>query len=184
MPLIEHGGRDYALQIMYALPDDAWYLELYDVPRHRLLALAIVPDEDPRREPTVCFHPGPDPDVEHHEVPYEVMRWFLDQVEAEIRTSRGWMRLRPRLVEIVRQLREIYQGGPRDEEYPALTVILRELVAEEELAPVLEGAFGELPDPGLPEASPAEVAALRARLAGDGWTIPADDLEGSGTTYE
>ncbi|WP_351223392.1 hypothetical protein [Streptomyces sp. NPDC002133] len=33
MPLIEHDGRDDALQIMYAVPDDAWYLDSYGTSR-------------------------------------------------------------------------------------------------------------------------------------------------------
>ncbi|GAB7028807.1 hypothetical protein JCM4914_02680 [Streptomyces platensis subsp. malvinus] len=54
----------------------------------RNLVTAIVPDEEPAREPTVCFNLH----GRHLDVPFEVMRWFTDQVEEEIRTSRAWMR--------------------------------------------------------------------------------------------
>ncbi|KAA0930210.1 hypothetical protein FGF04_26580 [Streptomyces apricus] len=38
----------------------------------RTLVTAVVPDEDPAREPTVCSTPN----AGHTDVPYEVMRWF------------------------------------------------------------------------------------------------------------
>ncbi|MER7106806.1 hypothetical protein [Streptomyces sp. NPDC000229] len=172
-------ARDgYSLTFLYSNPDDAWYVELCHT--GQILVTGIVPDEDPEREPTVCFNER----AGHHEVPYDVMVWFMDRTAEEIRTSRGWMGLRPGLVEIIRQLREIYLGCVREDEYPALLVILRELVAEEELAQIVQWAFG--PELGLdpPVPPPAQVAALRERLAEDGWTVTHDDQEGSGTTYE
>ncbi|MGW2462110.1 hypothetical protein ACWC2M_24245 [Streptomyces sp. NPDC001761] len=70
---------DYTITAMYSVPDDAWYLELDLVAGQRNLVTAIVPDEDPAREPTVCFNPH----EPHVEVPYEVMRWFMHQVDEE-----------------------------------------------------------------------------------------------------
>ncbi|WUX42431.1 hypothetical protein OG769_35655 (plasmid) [Streptomyces sp. NBC_01435] len=102
-----HPDGDYAITAMYSVPDDAWYLELDLVAGHRQLVTAVVPDEDPARKPTVCFNPrGP-----HMEVPCEVMRWFMRQVDEEIRISRAWMRLRPELVEIIYQLRQEHMGA-------------------------------------------------------------------------
>ncbi|MEU9048103.1 MULTISPECIES: hypothetical protein [unclassified Kitasatospora] len=82
---------------MYSVPDDAWYLELDLVREQRAVVTAVIPDEDPAREPTVCF----DPQGRHLDIPYEVMQWFMDQVAEEIRTSRAWMRLRPELIEVI-----------------------------------------------------------------------------------
>ncbi|MFF7051629.1 hypothetical protein ACFY94_25050 [Streptomyces griseorubiginosus] len=42
------------------------------------------------------------------------MRWFMDQVDKEIHTSRAWMRLRPELVEIIHGLRQEYMGAVLD----------------------------------------------------------------------
>jgi hypothetical protein len=93
---------EYAVNTMYSVADDAWYLELDLVADHRTVVMAIVPDEDPAREPTVCFTPA----GRHLDIPYEVMRWFMGRVEEEIRTSRAWMRLRPDLVEVIHRLRQ------------------------------------------------------------------------------
>ncbi|WP_241002904.1 hypothetical protein [Streptomyces sp. CB01881] len=86
-----HPSGDYAITALYSVPDDAWYLELDLVREQRAVVTAVVPDEDPAREPTVCF----DPRGRHLDIPYAVMRWFMDQVEEEIRMSRAWMQLRP-----------------------------------------------------------------------------------------
>ncbi|MEU9862236.1 hypothetical protein AB0D99_15315 [Streptomyces sp. NPDC047971] len=142
MPLISHEGTDYALQTLYSVPDDAWYLELDLVPDNRTLLTAIVPDEDPARQPTVCV----DPVSGHHRIPYEVMRWFMEHVEEEIRTSRGWMTLRPELVEIIRGLREEYFGLIDDERFGPVHAELRATVPEEDLPAVLEAAFGRNAD--------------------------------------
>lgn len=99
--LLEHAGRHYAALFHYALPDDSWRLELSeavpvpdraDIPgaekyRHgTALIAALVPDEDPSLEPTVhlcslndCF------------IPYEVMRWFMQYVDAEVQSCRAAM---------------------------------------------------------------------------------------------
>ncbi|WP_229869233.1 hypothetical protein [Streptomyces inusitatus] len=68
-----HPGGDYAITTMYSVPDDAWYLELDLVGKQRNLLTAIVPDEDPAREPTICS----DPQGPHQDIPYEIVRWFM-----------------------------------------------------------------------------------------------------------
>ncbi|MEU6090896.1 hypothetical protein ABZ865_29715 [Streptomyces sp. NPDC047085] len=137
-----HPDGDYAITAMYSVPDDAWYLELDLVAEQRNLVTAIVPDEDPAREPTVCFNPH----GRHLDVPYEVMRWFMDQVEKEIRTSRAWMRLRPELVEVIHRLRQEYLGVIDDDDFPHVLAEVRTAVPEADLATVLEAAFGRKPD--------------------------------------
>ncbi|MFD5620776.1 hypothetical protein [Streptomyces yangpuensis] len=112
-----HSDGDCAITAMYSVPDDAWYLELEHVAGQRHLVTAIVPDEDPAREPTVCF----DPQAGHVDVPYAVMRWFMHQVDEEVRTSRAWMRLRPELVEIIHRLRQEYMGAIDDDDFPPRT---------------------------------------------------------------
>jgi hypothetical protein len=141
MPIPPPNG-DYAVTAMYSVPDDAWYLELDLVSEHRSLVTAIVPDEDPAREPTVCFDPrGP-----HLDIPYEVMRWFMDQVEEEIRSSRDWMRLRTELVEVILGLRQEYLGAIDDDEFPHVLAEVRNTVPEADLPAVLAAAFGRNPD--------------------------------------
>lgn len=137
-----HPDGDYAITEMYSVPDDAWYLELDLVGGQRMLVTAIVPDEDPAREPTVCFNPH----AAHTDVPYEVMRWFMHQVDVEIRTSRAWMRLRPELVETIYRLRQEHMGFVDDDDFPRLLAGLRTTVAEDDLPDVLEAAFGRNPD--------------------------------------
>ncbi|MFF3941384.1 hypothetical protein [Streptomyces phaeofaciens] len=141
MPL-SHPDGDYAITAMYSVPDDAWYLELDLVAGQRNLVIAIVPDEDPAREPTVCFNPR----GRHVDVPYKVMRWFMDQVDEEIRTSRAWMRLRPELVEIIYQLRQEHMGVIDDDTFTDVLAELRATVPEADLPAVLEAAFGRNPD--------------------------------------
>ncbi|WP_030693708.1 hypothetical protein [Streptomyces globisporus] len=141
MPVL-HPGGDYALTTMYSVPDDAWYLELDQVGGQRALVLAIVPDEDPGREPTVCFAAGRG----DHDIPYTVMRWFLDQVDAEIRNSRGWMELRPEIVEVIRGLRQEHLGVLADEHLPPVLAELRAAVPGADLADVMLHAFGRGPD--------------------------------------
>ncbi|MFC9247695.1 hypothetical protein ACFT7S_27915 [Streptomyces sp. NPDC057136] len=141
MPL-PHPNGDYAVTAMYSVPDDAWYLELDLVADQRTLVIAIVPDEDPAREPTVCF----DPCGRHVDIPYEVMRWFMDQVEEEIRTSRAWMRLRPELVEVIVGLRQEYLGAIDDNEFGHVLTEVRTTVPEADLPTVLAAAFGRRPD--------------------------------------
>ncbi|MGW2104676.1 hypothetical protein ACWCPX_44900 [Streptomyces olivaceoviridis] len=137
-----HPDGDYTITAMYSVPDDAWYLELDLVAGQRNLVTAIVPDEDPAREPTVCFNPN----EPHVEVPYEVMRWFMHQVDEEIRTSRPWMQLRPELVEIIHRLRQEHMGAIDDETFPHVLAEVRAAVPETDLPAVLEAAFGRNPD--------------------------------------
>ncbi|MFC8717636.1 hypothetical protein [Kitasatospora sp. NPDC057198] len=136
--MITHPGRGYAVTTMYSVPDDAWYLELTLVRGQRSVVIAVVPDEDPAREPTVCF----DPRGEHLDIPYEVMRWFMELVADEVRTSRAWMRLRPELVEIVHRLRQEHLGAVEDDAFPGVLAELRTAVPEADLPVVLAAAFG------------------------------------------
>ncbi|MFF5981429.1 hypothetical protein ACFY78_21520 [Streptomyces olindensis] len=97
--LREHAGRYYAIQLHYALPDDAWAVELSEaVPAPAAWAenpnaethlpgaaflVALVPDEDPDLEPTVHIHSHDD-----HVIPYEIMRWFTEQVADQVERCR------------------------------------------------------------------------------------------------
>ncbi|MGW1188840.1 hypothetical protein [Streptomyces sp. NPDC002559] len=137
-----HPDGDYAITAMYSVPDDAWYLELDLVAGQRNLMTAIIPDEDPAREPTVCFNPQ----AGHVDVPYEVVRWFMHHVDEEIRTSRAWMRLRPELVETVCRLRQEHMGAIDDDDFPRVLAEVRATVPEADLFAVLEAAFGRNPD--------------------------------------
>ncbi|GAA2531296.1 MULTISPECIES: hypothetical protein [Streptomyces] len=98
--LREHAGRYYAVLFHYALPDDAWAVELSEavpapvtgtetpnaavthLPGAALL-VALVPDEDPNLQPTVRVY-SPDERV----VPYEVMRWFMELVADQVERCR------------------------------------------------------------------------------------------------
>ncbi|CAG7643416.1 conserved hypothetical protein [Actinacidiphila bryophytorum] len=137
MPIPAPNG-DYALTAMYSVADDAWYLELDLVVDHQTVVVAVVPDEDPAREPTVCFNPA----GRQVDIPYEVMRWFMGQVAEEIRTSRAWMRLRPDLVEVIHGLRQEHWGAVDDDEFPSVLAGVRTAVAETDLPAVLAAAFG------------------------------------------
>ncbi|MEV4943850.1 hypothetical protein [Streptomyces zaomyceticus] len=140
--VFRHPDGDYAITTMYSVPDDAWYLELELVAGQRTLVTAVVPDEDPAREPTVCFNPH----AGHADIPYEVVRWFMDRVAEEIRTSRAWMALRPELVEVVHRLRQEYMGVIDDDDFPQVLADVRTTVPAEDLPAVLEAAFGRHPD--------------------------------------
>jgi hypothetical protein len=137
-----HPDGDFAITSLYSVPGDAWYLELDLVGRQRNLVTAIVPDEDPAREPTVCFNP----DGPHLDIPYDVVRWFMDRVEEEIRTSRAWMRLRPELVAVVHRLRQEHLGVIHDEEFTRVLEEIRAEVPEADLPAVVAAAFGRKPD--------------------------------------
>lgn len=96
----EHAGRRYAVQFTYALPDDAWCVELSeavpapaswaDIPGAEThlpgpaFMVAVVPDEDPEREPTVHIHSS-----DEHVVPFEVMHWFMEKVAEEVERCRA-----------------------------------------------------------------------------------------------
>ncbi|MEV4992967.1 hypothetical protein [Streptomyces niveus] len=140
--VFRHPDGDYSITTMYSVPDDAWYLELDLVAGQRTLVTAIVPDEDPAREPTVCFNPQ----AGHADVPYGVMRWFMHQVDEEIRISRAWMGLGPNLVEIIYQLRQEHMGVIHDDDFPQVLADVRATVPEDDLPVVLEAAFGRNPD--------------------------------------
>lgn len=94
-----HAGRHYAVQFHYAVSDHAWCVELSEaVPAPAAWAgipdavthlpgaaflVAVVPDEDPDPEPTVHLR-GHD----ERAVPYEVMRWFMEQVAGQVEHCR------------------------------------------------------------------------------------------------
>jgi hypothetical protein len=94
-----HAGRPYAVLFHYAVPDDAWSVELSEaVPAPAAWAripdavthlpgaafvVALIPDEDPEREPTVHIHSH-----DEHVVPYEIMRWFMEQVAGQVESCR------------------------------------------------------------------------------------------------
>jgi hypothetical protein len=98
--LLLHAGRHYAVQFTYAVPDDAWYVELSEaitVPESRVgtpgteshlpgaaFLTAIVPDEDPEREPTITILSTPE-----RLVPYAVMHWFMQHVADEVARGRA-----------------------------------------------------------------------------------------------
>lgn len=138
---VPHPNGEYAITAMYSVPDDAWYLELDLVAGQRTLVTAIVPDEDPARDPTVCFDPG----GQHVDIPYEVMRWFMDQVEDEIRTSRDWMLLRPELVEAICRLRQEYMGVIDDDNFPVVLAEVRVAVPRPTSPPFLRPPSGGSP---------------------------------------
>lgn len=140
--VFRHPDGDYAVTAVYSVRDDAWYLDLDLVAGQRTLVTAIVPDEDPAREPTVCFSP----DAGHVDIPHEVIRWFMHQVDEEIHASRAWMRLRPKLVEIIYRLRQKHMGVIDDDDFPQVLADLRTTVSEEDLPEILEAAFGRNPD--------------------------------------
>jgi hypothetical protein len=100
--LLEHSGHRYAVQFCYALPFDAWCVELSEavpaptswaeIPGARAFLpgpaclVAVVPDEDPDLEATVH--------IDRHDVrviPYKVMRWFMDKVADEAERCRAAM---------------------------------------------------------------------------------------------
>ncbi|WDG27978.1 hypothetical protein N7925_06285 [Streptomyces sp. CA-278952] len=140
--MFTHLGRDYMITEVYSVPDEAWYLELDLVRDHRTLVMAIVPDEDPAREPTFSF----DARAGDLDIPYEVMRWFMDRVDAEVRTSRAWMRLRPELVAVIHGLRQEHLGSIDDADFPDVLATVRAVVPAADLAAVIEAAFGRRPD--------------------------------------
>ncbi|WP_439680775.1 hypothetical protein [Embleya sp. MST-111070] len=97
--LREYAGRHYAVLSFYVGPDDAWTLELSeavpeppgwpevpDRPTHTHGAgflAAFVPDEDPTLEPTIHIHSH-----DEHVIPYEIMRWFMEQVAEQVERCR------------------------------------------------------------------------------------------------
>ncbi|MFJ9691734.1 hypothetical protein [Kitasatospora sp. NPDC101183] len=136
MPPSDPGG-EYAITSLYSPSEDAYVLELNRVADQRFVAAAVVPDEDPAKEPYLSFDPR-EPEVR---LPYEVMRWFMDQVAEEVEFARGWMRLRPELVAVVGPLRLRYSGSISEEDLPGVLAAIRAAVPEEDVATVLEAAF-------------------------------------------
>ena len=97
--LREHAGRHFAVQFHYALPDDAWCVELSEaVPAPATWAdipnavshlpgpafmVALVPDEDPALEPTIHIH-----NHDERVVPHEILAWFMAKVVEEVERCR------------------------------------------------------------------------------------------------
>lgn len=95
--LKEHAGRHYAVLFHYALSDDAWSVELSaasdegaenpDTAVTHLPGAAFlvthVPDEDTNLQPTLRIW-SPTERV----VPYEVMRWYMEQVADQVERCR------------------------------------------------------------------------------------------------
>lgn len=97
--LYESGGRRYAVQSTYAVPNSAWCFELSeaapapaswaDIPgavSHLpgpAFFVVEVPDEDPSATPTVHIRDG------EHAVPYEVVAWFMGKVAIEVERIRS-----------------------------------------------------------------------------------------------
>ncbi|MBP0448835.1 hypothetical protein J5Y04_04660 [Kitasatospora sp. RG8] len=48
------------------------------------LLVGFVPDEDPALEPTVHIHSH-----DEHVVPYDIMRWFVEQVTEQVERCRA-----------------------------------------------------------------------------------------------
>ncbi|MFC9706049.1 hypothetical protein ACFTWD_35770 [Streptomyces sp. NPDC056943] len=106
---------------MSCVPDDARHLELDLITGQRKLVNGVVPDEHPAREPTISFTPR----AGHTDLPYGVTRWFTDQVDTEIRTSRAWMRLRPDLVTVIHQLRQEHMAAIDEADLPHVLAELK-----------------------------------------------------------
>ncbi|MFI0939704.1 hypothetical protein [Streptomyces sp. NPDC021020] len=99
MPIRVHAGRHYAVQFHYALPDDAWCVELSEaVPAPAAWAeipsaathlpgaafmVAVIPDEDPGLEPTVHVR-----SQDGHVIPYAIVCWFMGQVAEQVERCR------------------------------------------------------------------------------------------------
>ncbi|MFF4765095.1 hypothetical protein [Streptomyces sp. NEAU-H3] len=95
MPYRVHAGRHYAIQFHYALPDDAWCVELSEavaspgswaeIPSAEshlpgaAFMVAVIPDENPDREPTMHVHSH-----DEHVIPYEIVRWFMEHVAEQV----------------------------------------------------------------------------------------------------
>ncbi|MFJ7065102.1 hypothetical protein [Streptomyces sp. NPDC101115] len=142
-----HASGRYTITRLYSVADDAWYLELDEAVGQRMLVVATVPDEDPAREPNVWF----DARGGERAIPYDVLRWFMDEVAEEIRTSRDWMELRPEIVEVIHELRQEYLGVIADEDLPPVLAGVRARVPEADLADVMLHAFGRGPDGEIPD---------------------------------
>ncbi len=95
-----HDGRRYAVQFHYAVPDDAWCVELSEaVPAPAAWAeipnaethlpgpaflVAVIPDEAPDQEPTVRIHSR-----DEQVIPYAVMCWFMERVAEQVEGCRA-----------------------------------------------------------------------------------------------
>ncbi|MFF9631295.1 hypothetical protein [Streptomyces fradiae] len=162
---------DYRITRTYALPEDAWHIELDHRDASRLVT-AVIPDEDPAREPS--FHLfAPD----GHDVPYEVLVWFMAEAADEVRTLRAWTKLPAAAVDTVVALREaVAADGWADEDGPALLALLSDALPGDQVAAVVLEVLGVGTEALTgPPPAPAAVAALRERMAGAGWASGTTD---------
>ncbi|WP_207915202.1 hypothetical protein [Micromonospora sp. 15K316] len=84
---MEHAGAHYAVQFAYDV--NAWCLELSDADAvtrlpGRAFLIAVVPDEDPTQEPLIRVS-----SADERDVPYEVMRWFMEKVDKQVERCRS-----------------------------------------------------------------------------------------------
>ncbi|MEU2181193.1 hypothetical protein [Streptomyces thermolilacinus] len=155
---------DYRITRTYVLSDGAWRIEL-DHRDARCLVTAVVPDEDPAREPS--FHLfAPD----GHDVPYDVMLWFMAEAADEVRVLRAWKELPPGAVDTVVALREVVHDGWDDADNPALLALLSGVLPADQTAAVVREVLSADPDAlSGPPPAPAAVAAPRERMKEAGW---------------
>jgi hypothetical protein len=78
----EYDGKKYELLIHYAVPDEAWSLELTDASGgNRLLCQMLIPDEDVGRRACAVVHLSP------NDLPGNVLRRLLVEVAEEARRA-------------------------------------------------------------------------------------------------
>ncbi|MBF9073906.1 hypothetical protein [Streptacidiphilus fuscans] len=97
--LRKHAGRHYAVRFRYALPDNAWAVELSEaVPAPDAWAhmLVVAADVDGRLQVRVLIGDEGHQEVRPGQVglrvgdvgPYQIMRWFMEQVTGQVERCR------------------------------------------------------------------------------------------------
>ncbi|MFK4268555.1 hypothetical protein [Streptomyces milbemycinicus] len=74
------------MELSEAVPAPAAWAENPNAGRYlpgAAFLVAFVPDEDPNLEPTVHIHSH-----DEHVIPYEIMRWFMEQVADQVEPCR------------------------------------------------------------------------------------------------
>lgn len=77
----EYDGKKYELLIHYAVPHEAWSLELTEAGDKRLLAQILIPDEDVARRAPEVLH------LSAADLPDDVLRRLLVEVVDEARRA-------------------------------------------------------------------------------------------------